>query len=85
MSELLKRKLYVQAVSFGGDFIISLHENEMPSTSYMTAITLNTIEVEFEEPTETQEDFKRMKVEQLAAVKAKIMRDAKIQCDALGE
>ena len=75
----------MQAVSFGGDFIISLHENEMPSTSYMTAITLNTIEVEFEEPTETQEDFKRMKGEQLAAVKAKIMHDAKIQCDALGE
>ena len=85
MSKLLKRKLYVQAISFGGEFKISLHERELPSTGYMTAITLNTIEVEFEKPTETQEDFKRMKVEQLAAVKAKIMHDAKIQCDALGE
>jgi hypothetical protein len=85
MSKLLKRTLYVQAVSFGGEFTVSLHEQELPSTGYMTAITLNTIEVEFEKPTETQEDFKRMKVEQLAAVKAKIMHDAKIQCDALGE
>tara|TARA_R110000850_G_scaffold143345_1_gene265669 strand:- start:1319 stop:1576 length:258 start_codon:yes stop_codon:yes gene_type:complete len=85
MSELLKRTLYVQAISFGNEFSIALQEQELPSNGYMTAITLNTIEVEFEEPTETQEDFKRMKGEQLAAVKAKIMHDAKIQCDALGE
>lgn len=75
----------MQAVSFGGDFKISLQEDELSSNNLMTAITLNTIKVEFEAPTETQEDFKRMKGEQLAAVKAKIMHDAKIQCDALGE
>tara|TARA_R110000772_G_scaffold123063_5_gene229275 strand:- start:3603 stop:3860 length:258 start_codon:yes stop_codon:yes gene_type:complete len=85
MSKLLKRKLYVQAISFCGEFKVRLQETELTSCSLMTAITLNTIEVEFEAPTETQEDFKRMKGEQLAAVKAKIMHDAKIQCDALGE
>lgn len=84
MSNLLERTMHVQAISYGGDFTIQLYEQEMKSTSFMTAITLDSFKVEFEAPKQTQADFHQMKSEQLTELKAQIMKNAEDQCKALG-
>jgi hypothetical protein len=78
--------MYVQAVQFGNyNFEVKLYNTEMETTSYMTAITLDTIEVEFNVADYVQNDFNNMKKDQLAKLKADIMKNAQDQCAALDE
>ncbi len=84
MSNLLKRKLFVQAVSiFDKQHEIQLNRHEYPSDAITTYITLDTIEVEFEDPQLTDEQFQELRTNQLEQLKAEIMENAKKQCEAL--
>lgn len=85
MSNLLKRKLFIQAVSCGTVPRIQISETEYESTSFISYVTLGTTEVEFEDPCLTDEQFAILKAEQLDQLKSKIMLTAQQQCDALGK
>lgn len=75
--------MFIQAISHGGEFEINLHRAELETTSYMTVITLDKIEVEFNVADYSQDDFKAMAQKELTKVKAGIMKNAKLQCAEL--
>ena len=75
--------MFIQAISHGGEFEINLHRGELETTSYMTVITLDKIEVEFNVADYSQDDFKAMAQKELTKVKAGIMQNAKLQCAEL--
>jgi hypothetical protein len=82
---ILKRTMFIQAIQFGscGKFEVKLFDQELVTDLYTTAITLDTIEVEFESPDYSQDEFKAMKQSKIAKVKADIMETAKKQCAAI--
>ena len=84
MSGLLKRKLFIQAVSiFDKQHEIQLNRHEYQSDAITTYITLDTMEVEFEDPQLTDEQFQELRANQLEQLKSEIMETAKKQCEAL--
>tara|TARA_R110000850_G_scaffold265808_1_gene395866 strand:- start:302 stop:559 length:258 start_codon:yes stop_codon:yes gene_type:complete len=84
MSGLLKRKLFIQAVStFNRQHEIQLNRHEYPSDAITTYITVGTTEVEFKDPKLTDEQFQELRNNQLEQLKSEIMETAKKQCEAL--
>ena len=85
MSSLLKRKLFIQAVSYSaGPIKVQVSEMEFQSSGFVTYVTLGTTDIEFECDVPTIEQFTASKAEQLKQLKDTIMQNAQKQCDALG-
>ena len=85
MPGLLKRKLFIQArrTSYGESPTIQVTEHEFKTDAFTTYVTLGTTVVEFADPCLTNEQFEELRSDELSKLKAKIMADAKKQCEAL--
>lgn len=79
----MKVKLYVQAVSYGGDFRVVVSSEKSESSNLITAVDLKVLEIDVDLPVLDQELLSELRDSKLKLMKDRILQKAQNECDKL--